>query len=77
MIWSSFRTDSLVGPAAATVPGLSGPWSAMALSCATGVSEPDRVRETAPGASRGLFVRMGLVWGDDAGEATLGGCLDC
>ena len=40
-------------------------------------SDATRCRADDPGASLWLFVREGLVWGEDAGDATLGGCRDC
>ena len=60
MIWSSFLMDSLLGMEA-WLPGLSDPpsWPP--------VSKAERTR------SLGLFVRAGLVWGEEAGDETRGG----
>lgn len=53
MIWSSFFTDSLLGPE--SEPGALG---------FGGVAEPRPSRE----ASLELLVRAGLVWGEAAGD---------
>jgi len=71
MIWSSFRIESLVGP-----PALTPIASKVGTSCPE-VSEPARQRALVPRASLGLLVRVGLVWGEVAGDDTRGGCLGC
>lgn len=64
MIWSSFLMESLLGlEPKPSVP--SEPPSALV------VSDPARAR------SLGLLVRVGFVWGDDAGDDTRGGWRDC
>ena len=39
--------------------------------------DPDRGRTAAATSSLGLLVRVGFVWGEEAGEATLAGWRGC
>lgn len=71
-IWSSFLIDSRLGPEDEDASPLSG---VPVASCLEVASEP--VLRCPPMFSLGLFVRVGFVWGDEAGEDTLGGCRDC
>ena len=58
--------DSLVGPRPA-------------LSALSGLVAPSRPAESKSGRARslGLLDRAGFAWGDDVGDETRGGCLDC
>ena len=68
-IWSSFLMESRLGPveALSALPGPPGPSVA-------GRSETGRDLGV---VSLGLFVLVGFVWGEEAGEETLGGCRGC
>jgi hypothetical protein len=65
MIWSSFLMDSLLGVVEPMLSAPSDPPSGLL------VSKTERAR------SLGLFVRVGFVWGEEAGDDTRGGWRDC
>lgn len=70
MIWSSFFTLSRLGPGVSSSP------LAVELD-PSGLGLPEGVLARSPIASLGLFDLMGFVCGEEAGDATLGGCLGC
>src|SRR6187402_1330061 len=71
IIWSSFLTESDDGPK----PGASGTVGELTTS-RDDISEPARGRADGP-PSLGLLVLAGLVWGEVAGEVSLGVPLGC
>jgi hypothetical protein len=73
MIWSSFLTFSLLGPEPEERSPPSPPDRPTRLP---GPSETDLVFELLI-ASLELFVLVGLVCGEEAGDEILGGCRDC
>lgn len=73
MIWSNFLTASLLGVPACMTPLSPLPSSA---SLYPGISDVDLVCELEP-SSLGLFVLVGFVLGDEAGDAVTGGGRGC
>lgn len=70
MIWSSFLIESRLGP-----ERLPSPPSARFVS--SGLVDSDEALVCPPKPCLELFVLVGFVWGEEAGDDTLGGCLGC
>ena len=75
MIWSSFLIASLLGPVDVLLSSSSPPiLSSVSLYASTSELGLERIGRP---SSLELFVRLGFVVGEDAGEAILGEGLGC